>query len=667
MKEKEYRDRLSEADRELNRRGSEGRLRKRTDLMPFEDHLAKEWNASSDTSKDAKSPDLEIGEGFVPSGEGGESALSTETEPMKKKRLGLLTILFIMSVAFFVAAGAFAYMRFAGEGNVVSQDSIEIRVSGPLAVRGGDELSLEVQIDNKNSVPLQFVELVATYPAGTREPGDLKSSLIRSRDTIGTIPPAGFAKKTVKAVLFGEEGVERDITFAIEYRVPNSSAIFKKTHTVSILLSDSPINLSVAAQETINRGDDVRLVISVASNSTSVLSDMHIAASYPPGFTFKSSNISPIAGGRLWQLGDIAPSQSRTLEIVGSLEGSDGEGKAFRFVAGLGKEIESSEVSVPYSESLHRVELVSPKLALDLAINGVSSPSVIVEGGKAVRVDLSWKNNLDEDILDTVFVVNLSGELVNEKSIISDHGHYDSNTKTIRLTKADDSRLARLTPGASGQTSFSFDIISPAEFEQGVPRNPNIRISVDATAERLRDTPGTPFLSANIEREMRIQSALALSSSAVYSIGPFTNEGPIPPKVGEETMYTVIWSLSNAGSDLRNVITRAVLPSYMRYVGSISPGSELVVYTEKGGEIRWEVDRLQSGAGAGIPPRTVAFQIAFLPSITQAGRSAVLLGEASVLGRDLFTETDIKRMSPAITTRITTDPAYREEHASVVE
>lgn len=652
MSEKEYRDRLAEADSELNRRGSEGRLRKRTDLTPLETAVNVDWHGSGSSGEDKTNAVT--------------AAMDTTGQPlMRKRRIGFLLPFFLFCLLFFLVAAGIAYLRFSGNGNTVSNDNIAISVSGPLAVRAGEPLALEVLIENKNSVPLEYVDLIATFPDGTRMTGDGAVALPRLRESLGTIPANGFRKDTVKAVLYGQEDAESKIAFTIEYRVPGSNAIFHKDKETSIVLSDAPLRLAVVVPETSVSGDKVKVTATVTSNAATVLHDVYLAAGYPPGFSYTSASQNPAVGSKLWSLGDIAPGTTRTLAIDGVVEGEQDESKIFRFTVGVGQA--NGGVNLAYAAQSSRLQVTHPQLGVEIAMDGNTATPATIEGGKQVRVDLSWINNMPEKLLDATLSLSLTGALLDKHSVVVEKGFYDSGSDTITITKADLPSLASIAPGEKGSVSIAFTLLSPEALGAALAKNPTINLALSATARRIADAPQTPSVTSTIAKEVHVPSALTLITQALYTSGPFANSGPLPPKVGVQTTYTIVWTLSNAGNDLRDVSVQAVLPPYVKYVGTVSPAAENIVYTDSGRTVRWSVDRLSAGTGYASSAKTVAFQVELTPSVTQVDQAPIILGETTASGRDLFVGADVRSVRRELSTELTSDPAYTTGKGAVKE
>jgi hypothetical protein len=178
-----------------------------------------------------------------------------------------------------VVSGFFVF--FAG-GNTVSNDNIDISIIGNNFTTGGEELPLIIGITNRNSLPLDLVDLVIEYPKGGDT--DLSMGTERSRLSLGTIPAGSVRNENVKIILYGQEKSIRPIKISLEYRVEGSNAIFVKEKPYEVTINSTPINLFVDAPNTISPNQDINFNIKVALNSTRVASyTKHTTKTAPSG------------------------------------------------------------------------------------------------------------------------------------------------------------------------------------------------------------------------------------------------------------------------------------------------------------------------------------------------------------------------------------------------
>ena len=261
-----------------------------------------------------------------------------------------------------------------------------------------------------------------------------------------------------------------------------------------------------------------------------------------------------------------------------------------------------------------------------------------------------WANNLDTKIADLEITAKLEGTIYSRSSVTAGGGFYDSNTATVFWDKRHQSSFGSIDPGQNGTVSFSFGTISVGT-DPALWKNPSMIIHVSVHGKRLDEQGVYQDVTSTFTKEIKIASALGLLSRLSYGSGPLMNSGPVPPKAEVETTYTITWSLSNSSNSVSNAQVRAVLPSYVRFVGAVSPSSESVAYSSVGGEVVWNVGEMKSGVGFGTSPREVSFQIAFLPSVSQIGEAPIVIGEAVASGEDRFTLSPVERsVRSALTT-----------------
>ena len=105
----------------------------------------------------------------------------------------------------------------------------------------------------------------------------------------------------------------------------------------------------------------------------------------------------------------------------------------------------------------------------------------------------------------------------------------------------------------------------------------------------------------------------------------------------------------------------ASLPSYVRYTGSVSPNDGSLTYDESSRTVTWNVGNVDVSA----VPKTMSFQVALTPSVSQSGSSPVLVGRQSVTGTDGFTHKPIQGTVGEITTQTLSDPAYTDAKGKV--
>lgn len=573
-------------------------------------------------------------------------------------------ILLIAAAAFFIVSIAISTALFFGGSNFVSAKNIEIEVRGPTAIPGGDELSLQITIINRNTVPIKVADLLIEYPEGTRSAENINNELLRFRESLGTIGPGEQVKRTIKAVLFGEENASKGITVGVEYRIDDSNAIFFKDILYTLKISSAPLVVSIDALKEVVTGQDITLTIDVASNSSSVIRNVLLKAEYPFGFEFKNARPKPSFGVDVWELGDIPSEEKQRIVITGTLTGQDGEERVFQFSSGVQSDQDEQLLAAVFGTAESSVIIQRPFLSVELIINGETSPDTVIRSGKKVRADLIWVNNLSTRVFDGEIEIRFSGDILDKTSVSVSDGFYRSIDNTIVWNRDTDSSLAVLEPGEKGRLRFTF---TPFGLASGRSfNNPQIDFNITVAGRRLREAQVPERIESTVEKTVKISSDLLISSRALFTIGPFVNTGAMPPKAEQETTYTIEWSLSNSSNRIEDVVVFATLPSYVRWTGQVSPSSEEVTFNPNNSIVTWRAGDIAPHIGFTSVPRKVAFQIALLPSISQIGSQPVIINEQTVEGFDQFALRELTSSKRALKTRLLSDPGVPQRHEIVV-
>ncbi len=622
------------------------------DSTRIENLKRKMYSRGSETLKGIREHRLRSSQGLVKTDWGHAPQKKSEAP----KRRSTLKIFFISSTVFFVVALSYAGYLYFGGANVVSSQNIDIAINGPVSINGGDTLSLEIGVANRNATPLEVADLLVEYPDGTRDASDISQQLPRIRQGLGDIASGQTVKKTVSAVLFGEEHSVKDIKITVEYRVPGSNAIFYKESDYQVVINSAPLSVVIDAPKEANSGQDLSLQVTINSNSADVVQNVLLKASYPSGFSFKSSDPSPFAENSIWRLGDVKPGSSRTFTIRGTLTGEDLDTKVFHFETGIGSDKNNKVIATPFADVMQELSIKKSFIGLSIALNGLSDETISTKSGKPVRVDVTYTNNLLVPVSNVEIAVSLQGDALEKTSVAAEKGFYRSIDNTVIWDKSTTDQLATILPGGNGTVSFS---LASKSLSSGIAslRNPQILLSASVKGQRSESNQVPEEIVASQKRTLQIESDVALNTRLLYYSGPFVNTGSVPPKAEHETTYTVIMTLTNGSNDLSDVVVTAPLPSYVRFIAT-APG-ELISFSQIGGQVIWNAGAVKAGTGFESAPRQAAFQIGLTPSISQVGVAPSVVSGTSLSATDHFTNTNISFAKEALSTRLTSDSSAK--------
>jgi len=282
-------------------------------------------------------------------------------------------------------------------------------------------------------------------------------------------------------------------------------------------------------------------------------------------------------------------------------------------------------------------------------------------------VDIDWQNTVPEKVYNAVIEIKLNSSVVDASSITLSQGFYRSFDQTLVWNKSSSPDLAEIEPLQEGDVSFRFAILD--SIPNDVIRKGNATVSLDIQMKAERDSAdqGRIQVTNHLIKDIKIATIFQLSQRGLYYSGAFKNSGPLPPKVGKETTYTIVWSLTNSSNAVSDATVSAFLPSYIRWLGVIKPETAEISYNSTTGEIFWKAGNIPAGTGIIDSAREAAFQISFLPDSSQVDSKSVLVSEAILGGKDNFTGAFLHKVKAAITTYLDTDPQFKYNEGTVVK
>jgi hypothetical protein len=562
------------------------------------------------------------------------------------RHVRLAGMFFIVAVVFFFAAlGIAGYFFYVGD-NSVSVDKITFDIQGPTTIAGGDTVPLSLTITNKNPTALENATVEIDFPNGTRDARNVLVSYPRYIENVGAIATGATVTRSVKAVLFGATGQTLTLPVSLSYGTVGSRAVFKKKFPYTLNISTSPLSVSVDALTETVSNKPLTLTLTVRSNATVPISNVVLAGTFPFGFSATSSSLP--MNNSSFLLGTLAPGESKTLTLTGTLAGQDKEQRVFHFTVGTADTAKNQTLAVTYMTQDATVSIVAPFITTTLAFNGDTSDNVVIAPGSLQSVTLSYRNTLPTIIADAAVIVSLSGSAINYDSIRAEKGFYNSADHTIVFSKDTDPALASFAPGAYGVGAFSFSTLPAGSLAQA----PTVNFAISVSGTRVGQTNVPEETSSSATKTVRVATAVAFSAYALHASGPWSESGPIPPRADMETTYAIVWSVQNSASAVAGGTVSATLPSYVSYTG-LTNGDGSFSYDEKSRTMTWNIGDLARGASA-----QGAFKVALVPSTSQKGSAPALTSKASFSGYDRFAGVRISAFADPATTETHRDPGY---------
>lgn len=579
------------------------------------------------------------------------AAREPEHTPMPQKKRSSRKyrskILIAAAVFFFVTiALASVFLIWGNQG--ISGANITIDVEGAFAVGGGEEMPLRIAISNQNNVPIESTTLIISYPPGTQSVEEPGKEIFSERQQLGELASGEVRNIETSAIIFGEENDEKIINVSVEYRVRGSNATFQKdAEPLRFKISSSPVVLNIDAVESITSGQELEIELEVVSNAPTPLQDVLVTARYPFGFDYSSSDPEPVAANNTWRIDTLEPEETKTITVTGIVTGGRSDERVFDFSVGVPSDRDRFALASVFTTGSTEVALEDPFLGVEVEIEGSNDDVVIVESGRAANVQVTFTNTLDDTVYEGEIEVVLSGNALNDITVSSRDGFYNSQTNTITYDAVDESSLREIAPGRSSSVSFSL------EPDESISRTPEVELFVTVRGQRVFEDRVPQQLTATASRVMRVESITSLSSSATHSGGPFSNSGPMPPVAEETTELTLEFALQSGSNDLTSAVMTAVLPQYVSWLSNVSSG-DTISYNPSTRMITWNIGDVAANKTA-----RASAQISVTPSTPQIGTIPTIIETQRFRATDRFTGTVVRAEAPALTTATTDDDSGR--------
>ena len=637
MLENENKNRIEDIKRRLYDREDTTTNRPREGVLhPVAHHVASDWKADEEEIK-AQSIKRDI------------MMKGPPKSPFKK--------FFIGASIFFILALAFSGYMFMSGGISVSNDNIDITVIGNAFTKGGEELPLQIEINNRNNASLELADLIIEYPKGA---SDNVADVVRlPRDTIGTIKAGSSITRNVKVTLFGDEKSLRNVKISLEYHPEGSNAIFTKTKEYPITISSAPLSLLIEAPKTATSDQQVSFTVTAALNTTLPGGATMLQVAYPNNFVFESALPTPSLGNSVWNLSGLTKENPVVINIKGRLIGQDGDEQVFHVYAGTTSASNQAVVNVVYNSLLHTMTITKPFLEARILVGNQDLPTYTASGGETINAEVTYVNNLPTRITDAQIILSLSGNVFDKSSVNPLEGFYDSANTKIIWDKNTISDLGSIEPGGSGSVSFSFKSISLLGVNSQM-KDP--QIILDVSIKGRQPAEGSTFNEVNnfAKKIVKIASDFQIATSASF------DSGSLPPKAETETKYIVNWTLSNSANNISGAVARSALPIYIKWVGAVGGTNENITYNATTREVTWNIGAVKPNTGFNSN-REVSFTLSLTPSLSQVGSVPQLMKNVYLTGTDTFTGTPVKSTKNPITTKFSNDPSFKSGSERVVE
>ncbi len=546
----------------------------------------------------------------------------------KKITILIITLSFVLGIA-----GYWYYQK-----NLYSKEVLKLEILGPETAEMGEEIEYVVKYKNNGNVRLERAKLIFEYPEHSLlEQGPS----LRVQKDLEDIYPGQEGTFRFKCRLLGKEKEVKIAKAFLFYHPKDLKAQYESKTSFATKIEFVPLTFEFDLSSKITSNKEIDFALNYFSNVDYPLSDLRIKIDYPSGFEFLESRPCALENTE-WEVGSLNKAEGGRIKIKGKIQGEIGEQKTFQAKLGIWREGEF----IVLKEAVKGIEIVEPSLYLTQRINGVSQ--YIANPGDLLHYEILFKN-IGEDAFEKLFlVVKLEGDAFDLESLKVPLAEYKPGDNSIIWDWRKISALRFLDAQEEGMVEFWVNLKEDLPFNGPEDKNAFVKTIV--------------ILSQSKEEFItKINSKIELSQKGYFHQEFWDNSGPLPPRVGETTTYTILWQVRNFYNDVENLKVKALLPEQVKLTGEIFPKESKLSFDFKSRELVWDIGSIEAGADVS----TLAFQVALTPTSQQKGQTPILVKEARVIGEDCWTEEILESSAQAIDTSLPDDNTVSEQQGIV--
>lgn len=532
----------------------------------------------------------------------------------------------LLAVLGVVIIGLTLWWLMSGKGNGSGKEAkVEVTISAPEQTPGGTDFVYRVQVQNKDSVTLSQNELEIIYPEGVTfvdsQPTAKVSLTGRTFDIPELKPGDPAVVVSIRTRIQGNIGDIRKLQATLHYHLGGGQGLaFSKTgeHVVRIISSD--VTVEVKGPQQANNAQLVTYDITYQNSSDKPIDNARVVVTYPPGFSFGSSDPGPVLSNNTWNVARLNPGETGKVSVSGNyLSAVAGESKqwqvAFQVVDSKGNFY--TQATGDFNTTITTLPLLVTQ-SLEGGENGV------VQAGDTLRFTIRYQNNSTVAARGVNIVASVDSKVLDLASLKAEGAQINNNTVTWNASSKSD--LEVLNPNDDGEVSYSVKIKNPPV------KDGSTKLEVK-TKVKIKSDEYSEFLPGN-----DVSAKIATKASFGQTVD-FAG-GAVPPRVGNQTQFRVTWTVRNTSNEVTEAQITGFTPlgSGSFVADSVTPGeSKNLSYDASTGKIVWKVGAVAAYAGSLNSARTVSFTLKALPSRSQAGDYVTVVKDVGFTAKDNFT------------------------------
>ncbi len=520
-----------------------------------------------------------------------------------------------------------------------SEKNVTLGLESPLQASAGDEVVYKIKYANATKTTLYNLNFLFFYPTdstviqnGTTVEGQTENF------TIDHLAPGQKGEKEFKVFLVGEKGNIKSAKVNLSFKSGNLQSSFEKSALTSTTITAMPIDLTLVSPPNATAGQSIDYILDYRNTSGDDASDLLFEFTYPDGFSPKQFMSPPQQGNNVWLVPVIKKGAGKRISIQGTLDGKEGDSKSVMIQ--LKRKI--GNIYVNYEKASSVTVISNPILRVEILANESSDYSAYP--GAELRYVIKYTNSSNLNLSGLNLTVKLEGEMLDFASLNTQGGFFDDATKTILWNSSIVPDFINLSPGAKGQVTFQIALKSSfASNVSGASKDRFAKATAKLSTPNVPPDSNADELAAFGSSITKIGTQPTFNAIVYYNDPVFGATGPLPPKVGEESYFTIHWQIINPGNDINGVVIKGKLPTGVSWVDrvNVSPDNPKPVFNPNTQEVEWDLPTVRYGVGLSSPKYDASLSLKIKPSSTQKGVNINLMQNIQFSGTDNFTKQSV--------------------------
>ncbi len=484
-------------------------------------------------------------------------------------------------------------------------------VVAPRDVISGGASTLSISYTNRSKKMLENVTLALASPDYFVLQGVDDPSFEPTTNTIsiGTLAPGANGLVKIRGVMFGDVGGTQTFTSTLSYTF-DKTRTGSRTQTYAFSPTRSALRIETALPNKLVSGQRLNGQVRLTNDGPVSFPEAAVHPVYPRDFRLTDVSV-PRRSDDTWIVPELEPGESTTIAYEGALSLATGASAEFRFEPSFvfGGERFAQDTL------FEAVETIQSPLSISLTTREITAQ-------RHFPVTVSWSDQNNVQISDVLLTID---------------GAANAPQWQIDTPVFASSRKAVLIP------ALSSGVNPVAQFR------PELQFTLDETGDDVRVLGDATHI--NLPTDATLGTFARYFSSAGDQLG----RGPLPPRVGDTTMYWLFLNVSQTQNELRDAVVSATLPAGVEWTGqqSVTFGAPLS-YEPSTRRVTWTLGTLEPTVKNG---QTIAasLAIALTPNEAYRGTVPALLSNIELRGFDAWAEQDVRFVGNNITARIAED------------